>query len=62
MMNPQFAGQTKTKLQSAHISSILAPKLKDSFEIWFNQNSETAKTIVFGKVFEIIVETFTPLL
>ncbi len=45
MMNPQFAGQTKTKLQSAHISSILTPKLKDSFEIWFNQNSETAKTI-----------------
>ena len=24
--------------------------------------AETAKTIVFGKVFEIIVETFTPLL
>ena len=45
MMNPQFAGQTKTKLQSANISSILTPKLKDSFEIWFNQNSETAKMI-----------------
>ena len=45
MINPQFAGQTKTKLQSANISSILTPKLKDSFEIWFNQNSETAKMI-----------------
>ena len=45
MMNPQFAGQTKTKLQSASISSLLTPKLKDSFEIWFNQNSETAKMI-----------------
>ena len=45
MMNPQFAGQTKTKLQSANILSLLTPKLKDSFEIWFNQNSETAKMI-----------------
>ena len=45
MMDPQFAGQTKTKLQSAHILSILTPKLKDSFEIWFNQHSETAQSI-----------------
>ena len=36
MVDPQFAGQTKTKLQSAHILSRLTPKLKDNFEIWFN--------------------------
>tara|TARA_B100000614_G_scaffold258028_1_gene279400 strand:+ start:488 stop:2386 length:1899 start_codon:yes stop_codon:yes gene_type:complete len=45
MVDPQFAGQTKTKLQSAHILSRLTPKLKDNFEIWFNQNSETAQSI-----------------
>jgi len=45
MINPQFAGQTKTKLQSSNISNIMTSKLRDSFEIWFNQNSVTSQII-----------------
>ena len=45
MINPQFAGQTKTKLQSSNISNIITSKLRDSFEIWFNQNSVTSQII-----------------
>ena len=45
MINPQFAGQTKTKLQSSNISNTMTSKLKDSFEIWFNQNSVTCQII-----------------
>ena len=45
MANPQFSGQTKTKLQSNNIASLLTSKLRDNLEIWFNQNSATTEII-----------------
>ena len=45
MMNPQFAGQTKNKLQSNNISSELTSKIKDNFDIWLNKNPQKAEQI-----------------
>ena len=45
MMNPQFAGQTKSKLQSNNISSELTSKIKDNFDIWLNKNPQKAEQI-----------------
>ena len=45
MMNPQFAGQTKNKLQSNSISSELTSKIKDNFDIWLNKNPQKAEQI-----------------
>ena len=45
MMNPQFAGQTKNKLQSNNISSKLTSKIKDNFDIWLNKNPQKAEQI-----------------
>ena len=44
-MNPQFAGQTKNKLQSNNISSELTSKIKDNFDIWLNKNPQKAEQI-----------------
>ena len=45
MMNPQFAGQTKNRLQSNNISSELTSKIKDNFDIWLNNNPQKAEQI-----------------
>jgi topoisomerase-4 subunit B len=45
MMNPQFAGQTKNKLQSNNISSKLTSEIKDNFDIWLNKNPQKAEQI-----------------
>ena len=45
MINPQFAGQTKNKLQSNNISSELTSKIKDNFDIWLNKNPQKAEQI-----------------
>ena len=45
MMNPQFAGQTKNRLQSNNISSELTSKIKDNFDIWLNKNPQKAEQI-----------------
>ena len=46
MINPQFSGQTKGKLQSNHLSTILVSQLKDKFELWLNKHPELAEKIV----------------
>ena len=45
MTNPQFAGQTKNKLQSSHLLSNLNNQVKDKFELWLNQHVETGETL-----------------
>ena len=45
MMNPQFSGQTKNKLQSNNISSELTSKIKDNYDIWLNRNPQKAEQI-----------------
>tara|TARA_B100000530_G_scaffold293243_1_gene210710 strand:+ start:1149 stop:3050 length:1902 start_codon:yes stop_codon:yes gene_type:complete len=45
MSNPQFSGQTKGKLQSNHLSSMLTAQLKDKFELWLNKHTEVGDRI-----------------
>ena len=45
MSNPQFSGQTKGKLQSNHLSSMLTAQLKDTFELWLNKHTEVGDKI-----------------
>ncbi len=45
MSNPQFSGQTKGKLQSNHLSSILTSQLKDKYELWLNKHTEVGDRI-----------------
>ncbi len=45
MTNPQFAGQTKNKLQSSHLLSNLNNQVKDKFELWLNQHVETGELL-----------------
>lgn len=45
MKEPQFSGQTKEKLSSREISQFIAPKVKDAFALWLNQNLEVGERI-----------------
>lgn len=45
MRDPQFAGQTKEKLSSRHIASIVQGIVSDRFSLWLNSNVNTAKVI-----------------
>tara|TARA_B100000029_G_scaffold505762_1_gene587037 strand:+ start:327 stop:2225 length:1899 start_codon:yes stop_codon:yes gene_type:complete len=46
MSNPQFAGQTKNKLQSSSTISNLSLQIKDRFELWLNKHRETGNKLV----------------
>ena len=45
MSNPQFSGQTKSKLQSNQILSTLTSKIKDKYELWLNKHFEMAEKL-----------------
>ncbi|MGN0902767.1 MAG: ATP-binding protein, partial [Succinivibrio sp.] len=45
MRDPQFAGQTKEKLSSRHIASVVDSIISDSLSLWLNSNVETATVI-----------------
>lgn len=45
MRDPQFAGQTKEKLSSRHVASLVEGVLKDRFALYLNANVEIGKTI-----------------
>ncbi|MGN1280643.1 MAG: DNA topoisomerase IV subunit B [Succinivibrio sp.] len=45
MVDPQFAGQTKEKLSSRHIASVVEGIISDRFSLWLNSNVETATVI-----------------
>lgn len=45
MRDPQFAGQTKEKLSSRHIASIIEGIIYDRFSLWLNSNVEVATVI-----------------
>ncbi len=45
MKDPQFSGQTKERLSSRSIASIVANAVKDSFVLWLSQNVALAEQI-----------------
>jgi len=45
MKDPQFSGQTKERLSSRGIASIVANSVKDSFVLWLSQNVATGEQI-----------------
>jgi topoisomerase-4 subunit B len=45
MSNPQFSGQTKSKLQSNNILTVLTSQLKDKYEIWLNKHAEIGEKL-----------------
>ena len=45
MNNPQFSGQTKSKLQSNNILTGLTSQLKDKYEIWLNRHAEIGEKL-----------------
>lgn len=45
MKDPQFSGQTKERLSSRSIASIVSTSVKDSFILWLSQNVAVAEQI-----------------
>ena len=45
MIDPQFAGQTKERLNSRHAYASVSGAVKDYFSLWLNQNTEEAEAI-----------------
>lgn len=45
MVDPQFAGQTKEKLSSRHVASVVEGIVSDRFSLWLNSNVENATVI-----------------
>ena len=45
MIDPQFAGQTKERLNSRQAFSFVSGAVKDYFSLWLNQNTEEAEAI-----------------
>lgn len=45
MIDPQFAGQTKERLNSRHAFASVSGAVKDYFSLWLNQNTEEAEAI-----------------
>jgi topoisomerase-4 subunit B len=45
MMEPQFAGQTKERLNSRQAVSFISGVVKDNFSLWLNQHIEEAEAI-----------------
>lgn len=45
MKDPQFSGQTKERLSSRSIASVVSGAVKDSFILWLSQNIQVAEQI-----------------
>ena len=45
MIDPQFAGQTKERLNSRYAFASVSAAVKDYFSLWLNQNTEEAEAI-----------------
>ena len=45
MIDPQFVGQTKERLNSRHAFAFVSGTVKDYFSLWLNQNTEEAEAI-----------------
>ena len=45
MIDPQFVGQTKERLNSRHAFAFVSGAVKDYFSLWLNQNTEEAEAI-----------------
>ena len=45
MLDPQFSGQTKERLNSRQAVTFISAVVKDSFSLWLNQHIEEAQTI-----------------
>ena len=45
MIDPQFAGQTKERLNSRYAFASVSAAVKDYFSLWLNQNTEEAEVI-----------------
>ena len=45
MIDPQFAGQTKERLNSRQAFAFVSGAVKDYFSLWLNQNTEEAEAI-----------------
>ncbi|UDG81072.1 DNA topoisomerase 4 subunit B [Candidatus Hartigia pinicola] len=45
MQNPQFSGQTKERLSSRQSSTLISGIMKNSFNLWLNQNIQTAEQL-----------------
>lgn len=46
MKEPQFSGQTKERLTSREMTSLISKLVKDALEIWLNRNLDVGKSIV----------------
>lgn len=44
-LDPQFAGQTKEKLSSRHVTSMVQNLIKDAFSLWLNQHRQPGEQI-----------------
>ena len=45
MLDPQFAGQTKDRLNSREIAGFISTAVKDSFSLWLNQHTEDGQRL-----------------
>ncbi len=45
MLDPQFAGQTKDRLNSREIAGFISTAVKDSFSLWLNQHTEEGQRL-----------------
>jgi topoisomerase-4 subunit B len=45
MLDPQFAGQTKDRLNSREIAGVVATAVKDHFSLWLNQHTEDGQRL-----------------
>ena len=45
MLDPQFAGQTKDRLNSREIAGFISTAVKDSFSLWLNQHTEDCQRL-----------------
>ena len=45
MLDPQFAGQTKDRLNSREIAGVISTAVKDSFSLWLNQHTEDGQRL-----------------
>jgi topoisomerase-4 subunit B len=46
LRDPEFAGQTKNRLNSRHITEGFSKKIAESFEIWLNTNQDKATPLI----------------
>lgn len=46
LKDPEFAGQTKNRLNSRHISETFSKRISEMFEMWLNANQDNANRLV----------------